>query len=283
MVNNKKIIPLEGNRQRLDGGAMFGNCPRALWEQWVDVDQQGRIPLACRCLLIDEGDRKILLEAGIGASFEPKLAERYGVQQPNTHLLLESLAAQNLTPADIDIVILSHLHFDHVGGLLPDHDTRQQHGDSLIFPNATFITSKVAFERAQNPHARDRASFLPEIPALLQQSNRLELIAPGESPLGDSFEFLYSDGHTPGQLHTLYTGADKPVFFAGDLVPGMPWVHAPITMGYDRYPELQVDEKKRMLERAASECWQLFFTHDPNQAFATVSKNEKGRFVPSPS
>ncbi|MEM7646978.1 MAG: MBL fold metallo-hydrolase, partial [Pseudomonadota bacterium] len=110
-----KLSSVEGNRQWLDGGSMFGNAPRAVWEKWTEVDSLGRIPLACRCLLIETDNQKILCEAGIGAFFEPKLAERFGVQNPDRHLLLENLESLGHSPESIDYVILSHLHFDHAG------------------------------------------------------------------------------------------------------------------------------------------------------------------------
>src|SRR5687767_7281319 len=112
-----RILSIEGNTQRLDGGAMFGNCPRPVWEKWAPPDDRHRITLACRALLVDEGKRKVLCEAGIGAFLEPKLRERFGVQE-DRHVLLESLAAKGIAPEDIDVIVLSHLHFDHAGGLL---------------------------------------------------------------------------------------------------------------------------------------------------------------------
>src|SRR4051812_44570609 len=112
---NVKISSVEGNRQLLDGGAMFGNAPRLVWERWIKPDDRGRIPLACRAMLIELDNKKILCETGIGAFFEPKLAERFGVETPSKHMLLENLKKLNVNPEDIDEVILSHLHFDHAG------------------------------------------------------------------------------------------------------------------------------------------------------------------------
>ncbi len=128
-----KVTSIEGNRQLLDGGAMFGNAPRPVWEKWIAPDPIGRIPLACRCMLIEFNDVKVLCETGIGAFFEPKMAERFGVQTPDRHLLLENLVAQGHSPNSIDFVILSHLHFDHAGGLLPTHQQMASGQRELVF------------------------------------------------------------------------------------------------------------------------------------------------------
>ena len=137
-----KLWSIEGNRQRLDGGAMFGNVPQALWSRWFSPDTQNRIDLACRALLIrDDDGRLILLETGISAFFEPKLKARFGVTS-DTHVLLENLGAINVSPDEIDIVVLSHLHFDHAGGLLTPWSADSPY--SLCFPKAQFLVSEKA-------------------------------------------------------------------------------------------------------------------------------------------
>jgi glyoxylase-like metal-dependent hydrolase (beta-lactamase superfamily II) len=167
-----KLWSILGNSQKLDGGAMFGNAPRALWAKWAPPDEQNRISLACRALLASPlNGRTVLFETGIGAFFEPKLRERYGVVEER-HVLLESLRAAGFEHEDIDVVVLSHLHFDHAGGLLAPW--REGHAPQLLFPNATYVVSAACWERARDPHPRDRASFIPELPGLLEQSGRLE-------------------------------------------------------------------------------------------------------------
>src|SRR3982750_950991 len=153
MLNASSVL---GNSQRLDGGAMFGNAPRALWRRWATPDEAGRVALACRALLIEDGARRVLFETGIGTFFAPELRERYGVVE-SEHVLLRSLADLGLSDRDIDVVVLSHLHFDHAGGLLAPFRSGEQ--PELLFPNAQFLVGKTAFERAQHPHLRDRASY----------------------------------------------------------------------------------------------------------------------------
>lgn len=276
------ISSIEGNRQLLDGGSMFGNAPRPVWEKWIAPDDIGRIPLACRCLLIELDGKKILCETGIGAFFEPKMAQRFGVQTPEKHLLLENLKAQGHAPESIDYVILSHLHFDHAGGLLPPYKDIAAGNKELVFPKAKFIVGEEAWKRALHPHFRDRASFIPELTEKLKNSGRLIIYPQDPLPkeLQDRIEFLTSDGHTPGQMHTLFTGDKGKVFFCGDLVPGRPWIHLPITMGYDRFPEMVIDEKSRIYERALKEDWLLFFTHDPEASASHLKKTESGKFEP---
>ena len=269
---------LEGNRQRLDGGAMFGNAPRAVWQRWIAPDEQHRIPLACRCFLWRAGGRTVLLETGIGAFFAPPLRARYGVVE-STHVLLESLAAIGVAPAEVDVIVLSHLHFDHAGGLL----ARWHAGvaPTLAFPSARVIVSAAAWQRSQAPHPRDRASYIPELGPLLEASGRLEVLPEGATSseaLGPGARFHYSDGHTPGLLLTELALPGGPAVFAADLIPGKAWVHLPITMGYDRFPERLIDEKAALLEDLVARGGRLLFTHDPDIAMARVVRDDDGRY-----
>ncbi|AOE49895.1 MBL fold metallo-hydrolase [Kangiella sediminilitoris] len=272
----KTFYSINGNTQKLDGGAMFGNAPKALWQRWVDVDDLNRIDLVCRAMLVVDGDKTILFETGIGAFFEPKYRDRYGVQE-SEHILLYSLKEAGFSHEDIDILVLSHMHFDHAGGLL----TQWQEGkeSELLFPNAEFIIGKEAWERACNPHPRDRASFIPGLTDKLEATGRLHLVDTDSSDLlGPDYHFYVSNGHTPGMLITTIETAEGPVAFAADLIPGAPWMHLPITMGYDRYPESLIDEKRVLLESLKEDNGRVFFTHDPEVALGTVAINEKGKF-----
>jgi len=256
---------------------MFGNAPKAMWSKWAPADEHNRIDLACRCLVVRDGDRVVLCEAGIGAFFAPELRQRYGVQEDH-HVLLDQLAALGITPDDVAVVVLSHLHFDHAGGVLAAHEPGQPL--RLVFPRAHYVVGRTAFARAQRPHPRDRASFVPELPGLLERSGRLELVDGERSVvLGEGFRFHQSHGHTPGMLLAEVAGAAGPWLFGADLVPGLPWVRRAITMGYDRYPELLIDEKTALLGDLLGRGGRLFFTHDPRVAACTLARDEQGNIV----
>jgi glyoxylase-like metal-dependent hydrolase (beta-lactamase superfamily II) len=276
-----RISSVNGNSQWLDGGSMFGNVPRPVWAKWMPPDDLGRIRLLCRALLVETGGKRILCETGIGVFFEPKLAERFGVGEKR-HVLLDSLHDLGLTDKDIDAVILSHLHFDHAGGLLPAYEEIQAGRDDLLFPNAEFIVGAAAWERANHPHARDRASFIPGLTEKLKKSGRLRIVQRDRagSLFDDVVSFRYSDGHTPGQMHTIVRGREKTVVFAGDLIPGTSWVHLAVTMGYDRNPELVIDEKEALYRDLVSPDLMLFYTHDPEFAASGVEKDAAGKYVP---
>lgn len=254
---------------------MFGNVPRALWEKWCPPDERGTIALGTRGFLVEDEGRRILVEAGIGCFFPPELRERFGVRESRP-VLLESLSALGLGPADIDVVVLSHLHFDHAGGVLASFDGGEPR---LLFERAHYVVSEGALARARRPHVRDRASFIPELPALLEGTGRLVVVPDGKTEhpiLGERLALLPSEGHTPGMRLVALRGRRARALFCADLVPAVPWVHLPVTMGYDRAPERLIDEKSEFFEEWLGEM--LLFEHDATVVAGRLGRDERGRY-----
>ena len=256
----------------LDGGAMFGVVPRALWARKITPDDRGRIGLALRALLIQEvdGDRNILVDTGIGQKWDAKNADIFGVD--HTRLELErGLAEHNLATGDITDVLLTHLHFDHAGG------ATKKVGDSVVptFENATYYVQQANLEWAKSPTEKDRASYRAENFEALLREGVLELMdGPGEWLPG--IELILSDGHTRAMQLPHVHGPEGHVAYCADLIPTSAHVPTPWVMAYDNFPLTTMKEKQVILERACAEDWTLIFEHDPFGPAAKVECGSRG-------
>jgi len=278
-----RCFSVETNHQRLDGGAMFGHVPKTLWSQWVQCDEMNRVELACRCLVLQTDNTVLLYDTGPGNYMDPAIAERYGVE-PAADKLTDALAAHDIPEDQVDYVVLSHLHFDHAGGLLPDWPGIRQSDWSLRFPNAIYVTSRQQFERATTPRRRDRASYIPELVAALHASNRVLLLESANAclpRLEDVLTFRLTYGHTPGLLHMIVSTTKTNLLCVSDIIPGTLWLNPAIAIGYDRYAEKAGEEKQMFIDDAVSEHWTLFYTHDPQVAGSRISHGAKGKYEAS--
>lgn len=252
---------------RLDGGCMFGSVPKNLWSRSIPGDTENCIHLVCRSLLIDSGDRRFLVDVGMGEKWSEKQRQIYGIQNTPKD-------QWGFDPASITDVILTHLHFDHAGGITsPTADG----GIALSFPQATIHLQKANWEHAQNPTLKDRASYLPENVKPLAQA-KLKLYE-GTSEIVPGLLVHRVDGHTKGQQWIeVRDGKDK-LFFATDLIPTAHHVPLAYHMGYDVCAETLLTEKQIFLERVRSESALLSFQHDADTAAAHVIMTDRGQYA----
>ncbi len=256
---------------KLDGGAMFGIVPKVMWEKHHPADEMNRIDLDLRCLLADHEDRRILVDTGMGDRWNEKKMGIFGLDRRPNHLVAE-LAEAGITRESITDVILTHLHFDHAGGVFRGHED----GLEAVFPNATHWVQKRQWDWARDPSQRDKASFRVEDFEGLKESGKLKLIE-GRKEILPGITVSPVNGHTPGQQMVEFHTGEKVVVFCGDLIPFRSQIHVPWIMGFDLNPLLTVTEKNQFLTRAADEGYILFFEHDKAHEAATVEFSE-GKF-----
>jgi glyoxylase-like metal-dependent hydrolase (beta-lactamase superfamily II) len=239
----------------LDGGAMFGVIPKPLWEKKAPPDARNRIKLGMNCVLIRAGGKRILVETGAGSKWTPKLRDIYNLDGPR---LLDNLLHYGLHPHDIDVVVNTHLHFDHCGG-----NTRMDK-DRVVatFPNARYIVQRGEFEHAMHPTERDRASYFTENYAPLQEAGKLSLLE-GDRAIAAGVELIRVPGHTANMQCVKLSGGDKTAFLFADLVPTTAHLPLPWIMGYDLYPMTTLENKKKWIPQVAQEGWLALFVHDP--------------------
>lgn len=268
------IHPLNTGNFKLDGGAMFGVVPKTLWSRTNPPDENNMCSWTMRCMLIEDGDRLILIDTGIGDKQSEKFFSYYYLFGDNS--LHGNLKKLGFSPDDITDVILTHLHFDHCGGAI----ARVGEGQFRpVFKNATYWSSEKHWKWAVEPNQREKASFLKENILPIQESGQLKFIERNGDYAENVFpdiDFLFVDGHTESQMipHIRYKG--KTLVFMADLLPSVGHIPLPYVMGYDTRPLLTLNEKDKFLKKAVDEEYILFFEHDITNECCTLKQTEKG-------
>ncbi|TMM59020.1 MBL fold metallo-hydrolase [Maribacter algarum] len=271
-----KLYPIETGNFKLDGGAMFGVVPKTLWQRTNSADSNNMIDMAARCLLIEDGNRLILIDTGLGNKQSEKFFSYY--YQWGEHTLDKSLAKVGFHRDDITDVFMTHLHFDHCGGSIEWNKDRT--GYQPAFKNATFWTNENHWHWATEPNVREKASFLKENLLPMHESGQLKFISRKDTPLVKNselgFDILFVDGHTEKMMLPQINYKGKTIVFVADLVPTAGHIPVPYVMGYDTRPLLTMNEKAAFLEGAATQDYLLFFEHDAYNEICNLRKTEKG-------
>lgn len=271
-----KLYPIEAGNFKLDGGAMFGVVPKSLWNRTNPADENNLIDIAARCLLIEDGNRLILIDSGMGDKQSDKFFGHYSLW--GNHSIDKSLEKYGFHRDDITDVFMSHLHFDHCGGSVVWNKDRT--GYEVAFKNAKYWTNENHWEWATKPNNREKASFLHENIIPIQESGQLNFIKKydsaflEESELG--FGIFFADGHTEKQMIPMIKHKGNTICFMADLLPTAGHVPLPFVMGYDTRPLLTLDEKKVFLDLAAEKNFLLLLEHDAHNEIITVENTEKG-------
>ena len=270
-----KIYTVETGTFKLDGGAMFGVVPKTLWERTNPADANNLCTWAMRCMLIEDGDRLILIDTGIGDKQSEKFFSHYYLADTKT--LEQSLNKLGFGLDQITDVFLSHLHFDHCGGAVQYNSDRTKL--STVFKNATYWSTENHWEWATKPNAREKASFLTENILPIKESGQLKFVERTgnfTANIFNNFDALFVDGHTESMMipHIRYKG--KTLVFMADLLPSTGHIPLPYVMGYDTRPLLTLNEKDNFLTQAALEDYVLFLEHDSVNECCTLEQTEKG-------
>lgn len=267
-----KISVIHTGYFKLDGGAMFGIVPKSLWQKLNPPDEANLCTWAARVMLVETGNRKILIDTGIGSKQDAKFRSFF---HPTEDVLLQSLAEKGVHPEAITDVFLTHLHFDHVGGAC--HFDANGHVIPT-FPNATYWSNQKHWNWAMQPNMKEKASFLQENFVPLLQSKRLQFID-NEQDINflKNFDIHFTQGHTEAMMLPILTVGDQKVVFCADTLASSFHVGAPYVMGYDIRPLDTLEEKNWLLSEAVANKWILFFEHDPVAEAATINMNN-GRF-----
>ncbi|MFN7676652.1 MBL fold metallo-hydrolase [Flavobacterium sp.] len=270
-----KIYPIEAGNFKLEGGAMFGVVPKTIWNKTNPADENNLIDIAARCMLIEDGNRLILIDTGMGNKQSEKFFGYYSLW--GNHSLDKSLVKHGFHRDDVTDVFMTHLHFDHCGGSV--NWNKNKTGYEVAFKNAYYWTNENHWEWATKPNAREKASFLSENILPMQESGQLNFIKRPDSDFGIcdlGFDIFYVDGHTEKMMIPHIKYQDKTFVFCADLLPTAGHLPLPYVMGYDTRPLLTLPEKAKFLTAAAENNYYLWLEHDAHNQIITVEKTEKG-------
>ena len=266
-----KLYTIETGYFKLDGGAMFGVVPKVLWSKTNPADENNLCPWAMRSLLIEDGNRLILIDNGIGDKQDDKFLKHYYLHgNINLH---SSLSKHGFSTDDITDVFLTHLHFDHCGGSVEWNKDRS--GFKMTFKNAKYWSNKEHWQWATKPNRREKASFLKENIIPIQKAGHLNFVE-NEGKLFDNFNTLFVNGHTEAQMIPHITYKNKTIVFAADLLPSTGHIPLPYVMGYDIKPLVTLAEKEKFLNKAAEKEYIIYLQHDNYNECCTVQQTEKG-------
>ncbi len=273
-IGELRIHALEAGLQRLDGGAMFGVVPKPLWERRIPADERNRIPLALRCLLVETGAALVLVDTGAGNKDDRKFREIYGIENAGSPTRLEdAIRHAGFDPADVDVVLNTHLHFDHAGG-----DTVSEGGVIRpAFPAARHVVQKGEWEFAHRQNERIRASYLYDNFDPIHEAGLFEFVE-GDVEIVPGVRVIRTPGHTPHHQSVIVESKGETACFLADLVPTSAHVPLPWIMGYDVEPLVTLESKRSLLERARREEWLVVFEHDPEVCWGRIGR-EDGRVV----
>jgi glyoxylase-like metal-dependent hydrolase (beta-lactamase superfamily II) len=266
-----RLHALEAGLQHLDGGAMFGVVPKPLWERRIPADDRNRIPLGLRCLLIEAPDALVLVDTGVGNKEPQKFRDIYGIENAGEPTRLEdAIRHAGHSPDDVDVVISTHLHFDHAGGnTLRDADGHIR----PAFPNARYVVQRREYEFAQIQNERIRASYMDSNYEPVEQAGLWSFVD-GEAEIVPGVSVLPTPGHTPHHQSVLVHSEGQIACFLADLIPTTAHLPLPWIMGYDLEPLVTLETKRALLDRAQREDWLLVFEHDPQIAWGRLDPAE---------
>lgn len=266
-----KLYPINCGYFKLDGGAMFGVVPKSIWNKLNPADENNMCTWALRCLLVEEGERKILIDTGMGNKQDAKFFSHYYMHGSDS--LESSLARHGFTKDDITDVFHTHLHFDHCGGSIG------KDGDKLVpaFKNAIYWSNERHWKWATEPNEREKASFLKENILPMKDSGKLEMVEVKDGvSFTNNFSLKFAYGHTDAMMLPVLKYKDRTIVYMADLLPSTAHIPLPYIMGYDMFPLQTLTEKKAFLAEAAEKDYILFFEHDPNTECCTLQQTEKG-------